>query len=118
MTQSKTSDELYNEQRRRHAAELIAALAPQVSPGLPAPQIFANGEGDPAEGRSDHYSFQLHGYAACLASEDFFAGPGPAAPAPEPNPNYPLPADRTVNADYAADIARAAAAAAWLAVSR
>ena len=26
MTQSKTSDELYNEQRRRHAAELIAAL--------------------------------------------------------------------------------------------
>jgi len=26
MTQSKSSDELYNEQRRRHAAELIAAL--------------------------------------------------------------------------------------------
>ncbi len=26
MTQSKTSDELYNERRRRHAAELIAAL--------------------------------------------------------------------------------------------
>ena len=26
MTQSKTSDELDNEQRRRHAAELIAAL--------------------------------------------------------------------------------------------
>ena len=26
MTQSKSSDELYNEHRRRHAAELIAAL--------------------------------------------------------------------------------------------
>ncbi|WP_431676894.1 M20/M25/M40 family metallo-hydrolase [Kitasatospora sp. KL5] len=106
--------------RSRQIAELIAALAPQVSPGLPAPQIFAgaNGTGDPAEGRSDHYSFQLHGYPACLASEDFFAGPGPSAPAPEPNPDYHLPADRTVNAGYAADIARATAAAAWLTVSR
>ncbi|OKI25089.1 M20/M25/M40 family metallo-hydrolase [Streptomyces sp. CB03911] len=106
--------------RSRTIADLIAALAPQVSPGLPAPQIFAgtDGQGDPAEGRSDHYSFQLHGYPACLASEDFFAGPGPAAPAPEPNPNYHLPADRTVNAGYAADIARATAAAAWLTVSR
>jgi len=26
MTQSKSTDELFNEQRRRHAAELIAAL--------------------------------------------------------------------------------------------
>ncbi|HEV7450815.1 MAG TPA: hypothetical protein VGO16_05395 [Pseudonocardiaceae bacterium] len=34
---------------------------------------------DGAERRSDHYSFQLQGYTACLASEDLFAGPGSAA---------------------------------------
>jgi Zn-dependent M28 family amino/carboxypeptidase len=101
-------------------ADLIATLVPQVSPGLPAPQVYpgAGGLSDPAERRSDHYSFQLEGYAACLASEDFFAGPGPAAPAPEPNPNYHLPADDGVNAPYAADIARAVAAAAWVAATR
>jgi leucyl aminopeptidase len=101
-------------------ADLIATLVPQVSPGLPAPQIYpgAGGLSDPAERRSDHYSFQLEGYAACLASEDFFAGPGPAAPAPEPNPNYHLPADNAVNALYAADIARAVIAAAWVAATR
>ena len=88
-------------------ADLIAALIPQVSPGLPAPQIYPGvGDGlDPAQSRSDHYSFQLEGYAACLASEDFFAGPGTTAPMPEPNPNYHLPADNTVNSTYAADIA-------------
>jgi bacterial leucyl aminopeptidase len=60
----------------------------------------------------------LEGYAACLASEDFFVGPGPAAPAPEPNPNYHMPADTTVNATYAANIARAVAAAAWVSATR
>ena len=51
-------------------------------------------------------------------SEDFFIGPGPLAPNPEPNPNYHLPADRTINADYATDIARAATAAAWISATR
>lgn len=73
---------------------------------------------DPAEERSDHYSFQLHGYRACLVSEDLFIGPGPLAPNPEPNPNYHLPADRAINADYATDIARAATAAAWISATR
>jgi bacterial leucyl aminopeptidase len=55
---------------------------------------------------------------ACLASEDFFAGPGPGAPQADPNPNYHRPADTVVNFDYAADIARAVIAAAWVAATR
>jgi hypothetical protein len=87
---------------------------------LPSPQLYPGGAGqsDPAESRSDHSSFQFEGYAACLASEDFFAGPGSSAPVPDPNPNYHLPADNAVNACYAADIARAMAAAAWIASTR
>ena len=106
--------------RSARLADLITTLVPQVSPDLPAPQVYpgADGVSDPAERRSDHYSFQLEGYAACLASEDFFAGPGPAAPASEPNPNYHLPEDNVVNAAYAADIARAVAAAGWVAATR
>jgi bacterial leucyl aminopeptidase len=106
--------------RSDRLASLISCLCPLVSPALPAPQRYPgpNGSSDPAEGRSDHYSFQLEGYAACLVSEDFFAGPGPASPAPDPNPNYHLPEDMVINAPYAADIARAIAAAAWVAATR
>jgi hypothetical protein len=106
--------------RSARLANLISALVPQVTTGLPAPQLYpgAGGGGDPAESRSDHYSFQVEGYAACLASEDFFAGPGPAAPAPEPNPNYHMPADNAINTRYAADIARSVVAAAWVAATR
>lgn len=70
-------------------AQMVAELVPQVSPALPAPQIYpASGEGDPAEHRSDHYSFQLQGYPACLASEDLFVGPGSGAPPAEMNLSY------------------------------
>ncbi|MEU9117365.1 M28 family peptidase [Streptomyces sp. NPDC048483] len=105
--------------RSLRIAELMESLAPQMSPNLPPAQMYPEPDGrrDPAEERSDHYSFQLQGYAACLASEHFFAGPSPGA-APEPNPNYHLPADRTVNADYARDIARVVAAAAWMSMTR
>jgi bacterial leucyl aminopeptidase len=99
-------------------AKALKALVPRVSPGLPAPQLYPDGAPDPADGRSDHYSFQAEGYAACLASEDFFAGPGAGSPQPDPNPNYHLPADTVVNVDYAADIARAVIAAAWVAATR
>jgi hypothetical protein len=105
--------------RSTRLAQLIVALTPQVSPGLPAPQIYP-GPGrasDPAERRSDHYSFQLEGYAACLASADASGGPGPGAPGSEPQPHYHLPAAELVNALYAADIARAIAAAAWVAAT-
>lgn len=100
-------------------AQSIADLRAQVAPGLPPPQIYpANGERDPAEKRSDHYSFQMEGYTACLASEDLFAGPGGDAPLPEPNPKYHLPTDKEINPAYAADIARLMAAAAWVAATR
>ncbi|WP_232660903.1 M28 family peptidase [Pseudonocardia sp. TRM90224] len=99
-------------------AELVATVVPRVST-LPGPQIYpGNGAPDPAEQRSDHFSFQLHGYAACLASEDFFAGPAPTSPAPDANPNYHLPTDTTVSATYARDITRAVTAAAWLCGTR
>ncbi|HKB05210.1 MAG TPA: M20/M25/M40 family metallo-hydrolase [Gemmataceae bacterium] len=96
-------------------AELLAALAPQTAPALPAPQIHhsAGPVGDPAAGRSDHASFQAHGYPACLASEDFFID-APDAPDPDANPNYHRTADTVIDPAYAADLARAVAAAVWV----
>lgn len=103
------------ESRSLALAQMIVELVPQVSPSLPAPQLYpAGGEPDPAERRSDHYSFQLHGHTACLASEDLFAGPGSGAPPAEMNPDYHLPTDAAINPGYAADIARAVIAAAWV----
>jgi len=95
-------------------AERLARLVEQVSPGLSPPQIYTSEHDDPAAGRSDHASFQERGYAACVASEDFFAGPLPNSPEAQPNPNYHTPGDVAVNIEYAADIARAVAAAALI----
>jgi bacterial leucyl aminopeptidase len=107
------------EARSLALAQVIAELVPRVSPALPAPQIYPiSGESDPAERRSDHYSFQLHGYTACLASEDLFAGPGSGAPPAEMNSQYHLPTDAVINAGYAADIARLVTAAAWITATR
>lgn len=100
-------------------AELVAAQVPRVAPALPAPQLYpVDGARDPGEQRSDHYSFQLNGYPACLAIEDFFLGPAPSSPAPDPNPNYHSPADTAVDVGYACDITRAMTAAAWLSGTR
>jgi len=100
-------------------AQLISHVAPQVSPALPVPQVYpAPGEPDPAEQRSDHSSFHAEGYAACLVSENLFAGPGIGDSPAEMNPNYHLPADAMINAGYAADIARAVTAAVWVAATR
>ncbi len=104
------------EKESRVLAERIRRLAAHVSPDLLAPQIYDSKgpeeNGDPAERRSDHYSFQVVGYPACLASEDLFPGvniPGTS----DSNPNYHQVTDTDVDAEYAADIARAVAAAAW-----
>lgn len=95
-------------------AERIKNLQGQVSVNLEIPQIYTNP--DPAAGRSDHASFQERGYAACVISEDFFAGPTLTSPDQEPNPNYHRKSDilDNVDVDYAADIARVVAAAAWV----
>jgi Peptidase family M28 len=63
---------------------------------------------DGAIRRSDHYSFQHHGYPACHISEDFFANL-PTEPGRDPNPNYHTFKDKVIDKDYCIDIASAAA---------
>ena len=107
------------EQRSVALAGTVAAATGAVSPGLPAPQLYpVAGEQDPGEERSDHYSFQLNGFPACLASEDFFLGPGPGDPAPDANPNYHSSADTTIAGSYVRDICRAVTTAAWISGTR
>lgn len=106
--------------RSLRLAHLVEALVPQVATVPVVPQVYPAAEQveDRAQGQSDHTSFQIKGYAACLASEDFYEGPGTSAPVLEKNPNYHRSTDTSVNADYAADIARAVAAAAWVAATQ
>jgi hypothetical protein len=96
-------------------AERVRRLAPLVAPTLGTMQLYLSSPGapDPAEGRSDHAPFQARGYAACVATEDFFVGPGTSAPS-EANPNYHRKTDTFVDLVYAADIARSIVAAAWI----
>jgi hypothetical protein len=93
-------------------AQRIQRLTGQVSPQLQSPQIYT--QLDPAAGRSDHASFHERGYAACVVSEDFFAGPQVDSPLHQDNPNYHKEEDTFVDFNYAADIARVIAAAAWV----
>jgi extracellular elastinolytic metalloproteinase len=107
------------EKRSVALARLLADLVPTVAPQLTPPQIYQSGRGtdgavDPAEGRSDHAPFQMHGYAACVASEDFFVGPTVESPTPEENPHYHQKTDTFVDPDFATDITRVIAAAAWV----
>ena len=98
------------QERSRVLAERIEHLVPVVSPNLETPQIYT--QPDPAEGRSDHASFHQRGYAACVISEDFFAGPFSTSPNAKLNPHYHQDRDTVVDFDYAADIARIVGAAA------
>jgi Zn-dependent M28 family amino/carboxypeptidase len=106
----RSSEEVQN--RSLFLAQRLDKLVKQVSPALEFPQIYTRR--DPADGRSDHASFQQRGYAACATSEDMFMGPPPDSPEAEPNPNYHKETDTFIDFDYAADIARAVAAAAWV----
>ena len=106
------------EMRSLHLAKIIESVTQTVSADLSSPQIYPDPETnnvDPAAGRSDHGPFNERGYAACVLSEDFFAGPKFASPDAEPNPNYHKNTDRSIDYNYAADIARVVAAAAILA---
>jgi leucyl aminopeptidase len=104
------------EMRSLQLASLLAHVATAVSPDLTSAQVYPAEPGgdDPADGRSDHSAFQERGYAACAATEDFFVGPLPNSPEPEGNPQYHRKADTFVDEHYAADIARAVAATAWV----
>ena len=71
------------EQRSLELAERISALREAVSPNLPPPEIHPlPNYKDAAEGRSDHSSFHLAGYPACVTCEEFFP------PIIDRNPNY------------------------------
>jgi bacterial leucyl aminopeptidase len=100
-------------------AERLSKVTEQISKELQPLQIYTSKgwldrDRDPAEGRSDHASFHERGYAACVVSEDFFAGPLLDSPAAEANPHYHMRTDTFVDPEYATDIARAIAAAAWV----
>jgi bacterial leucyl aminopeptidase len=101
------------EARSLPLAELLAAVARDVSPGLEPAQICPTP--DDADQRSDHSSFQVVGYGACCVSEDLFIGPGANAPPPDGSSQYHQSSDKAehINADYAALIAGAVGAAAW-----
>jgi Zn-dependent M28 family amino/carboxypeptidase len=98
----------------RRLADLLAALAPDALPGLPAPQVYHSDtlpNGDEADGRSDHTSFQAQGYPAVIVSEDLFPD---GRRAPDGNPNYHKRTDQIIDPDYTALVVRSVAAAAWL----
>jgi hypothetical protein len=113
------SDAPVIEERSLALAQLVNDAIAQVSPCLNPPQIFPDvpGGADPADGRSDHSSFQERGYAACVTCEDFFVGPKPDSPEAEPNPNYHTDLDKQIDYEYAASITRAVTAAAWKAAN-
>ncbi len=94
-------------------AELVERMAKEVSPRLGAEQYPVPGKRDPGQDRSDHTSFHAQRYPACWVTQDFFEGPPAEKPDQKPNPQYHLPGDLHVDGNYAADIARAVAAAAW-----
>jgi hypothetical protein len=99
------------EQKSLQLAQQIQHLVGQVSPNLKAPEIYKTP--DVADMRSDHSSFQQVRYPAILLSEDLFLGPPQPPVATVNNPNYHTKRDLEVDCEYAADIARVVAAAAW-----
>lgn len=108
------------ETRSLGLAKIIESVSATVSADLSSPQVFPDPETDnedPAAGRSDHGPFNERGYAGCVLSEDFFAGPKLNSPDAEPNPNYHKNTDRSIDYNYAADIARVVAAASLVAAN-
>lgn len=96
-------------------AARITEMASLVSPSLKNPQIYPRNYGrDPAQGNSDHTPFQERGYAACMISEDYNTDPGDPDPDPQINPDYHQSTDKEIDCGYAAEIARAVIATAFL----
>jgi bacterial leucyl aminopeptidase len=92
-----------------HAARLLGELGPAEVYRSPADPLRR----DPADGRSDHSSFHMSGYAAVIVSEDFFGGTTDLPTEAPNNPHYHSRTDTAIDASYAASIARIAALAAW-----
>ena len=83
---------------------------PQIYKGTirGGPEDYDRDKYDGALKRSDHYSFQYHGYPACHISEDFFANL-PSETGKDPNPNYHSFKDKIIDGNFACDITTAAA---------
>ena len=100
-----------------HLAAIVKSAVELVSSsGLSMRRFPVSGSTlDPFTNRSDQAWFLAEGWPACLVSEDDFAG---AAGGPMQNPDYHHVADdgtgTKIQYQYAADIARAVAAAAWM----
>jgi Zn-dependent M28 family amino/carboxypeptidase len=91
-------------------ARTLADTATSVTVDLRPAEVYR--DPDPAAGRSDHASFHERGWAGVAVSENFFAGQEPDAPVQVVNGTYHAATDTFVNAEYAAEIARAVAATA------
>jgi Zn-dependent M28 family amino/carboxypeptidase len=71
------------------------------------PEDYDRDKFDGAIRRSDHWSFQHHGYPGCHLSEDFFANL-PTEPGRDANPNYHTFSDKVIDIAYSVDITSAA----------
>jgi hypothetical protein len=93
--------------------ELIKHLRPIVT-NLHGVQTFTD-RFDIGASRSDHSMFHGAGYPGCWVTQDFFPEQEPSG---DLNPAYHTRYDSRIMADYATQIARLVAAAAWIAATR
>jgi leucyl aminopeptidase len=99
--------------RSADQAALVAHLRPIITT-LEETEIF-DGKGDLGATRSDHLKFHAAGYPACWVTQDFFPDENGED---DLNPAYHTGGDTEIMEEYAAQIARLVAAAAWIAATR
>ena len=99
-------------ERRSEPLALLVAAAAKLFDGVGDAEVYRSPT-DPADGRSDHTSFQSRGYPAILVSENFFGGTVTNPGGPPNNPNYHSANDVEIDAAFTTAIARAAALSAW-----
>jgi bacterial leucyl aminopeptidase len=99
--------------RRLQLAALFTHAAASVSPDLPAARVCptAGGKQETGASRGNRSAFQERGYTACVATTDARTT---RAGARGGRADYHVRRDAVVDEFYAADIARAVAATAWL----
>lgn len=88
----------------------VERAAAAVAPAFEVQRL--SGREDPAAGRSDHASFHERGWAAVAVSENFFPDTAPPSGTLQYHKPGDTVAEATFSADYAAEVARAVAAAA------